>query len=102
LRVRATLTGVETSTPVISTLTKIVPIGLVVNSVQSVRDKQAAFTGSVSYAVEVYDSTSGKLLRAYVAKQYPFAENVSASFGTLDASRSGIRSGADELVVQLQ
>ncbi len=101
LRIHLTLTGVETSTPVLSTLTKLAPAGLVINTVQSARDKQASFTGSVTYAAEIYDSVSGRLLRAYVSKQYPFAENVAASFGTLDASKSGIRKGADLLVDQL-
>jgi Protein of unknown function (DUF3313) len=101
LRIHVTLTGVETSTPVLSSLTKIAPINLMVNVVQTARDKQAIFTGSVSYAVEVYDSASNQLLRAYVAKQYPFAENLFASFGTSDASRAGIRNGAKDLVAQL-
>jgi uncharacterized protein DUF3313 len=48
----------------------------------SARDKQAIFSGSVSYAVEIYDSASNRLLCAYVAKQYPWAENLFASFGT--------------------
>ncbi len=101
LRVHVTLTGAEASTPVLSTVSKIAPGGVLVNGVQSVRDKQAAFTGSISYAVEIYDSASGRLLRAYVSKQYPFAENVLASFGTLDASRAGIRNGSQDLLAQL-
>jgi hypothetical protein len=101
LRVHLTLTGVETSTPVLCSLTKIAPINAIVNVVQTARDKQAIFTGSVSYAVEIYDSASNQLLRAYVAKQYPWAENLFASFGTLDASRAGVRSGAKDLVAQL-
>jgi hypothetical protein len=100
LRVHLTLTGVETSTPVLCSLTKIAPITAIVNVVQTARDKQAIFTGSVSYAVEIYDSSSNQLLRAYVAKQYPFAENLLASFRTLDASRAGVRNGAKGLVAQ--
>jgi hypothetical protein len=55
----------------------------------------------VSYAVEIYDSTSNQLLRAYLAKQYPFAENLFASFGTSAASRAGIGNGAKDLAAQL-
>jgi hypothetical protein len=101
LRVHLTLTGVETSTPVMCSLTKIAPINAMINVVQTVRDRQAIFTGSVSYAVEIYDSASNQLLRAYVAKQYPWAENLFASFGTLDASRSGVRTGAKDLVARI-
>ena len=102
LRIHLTLTGVESSTPVLSTVSKILPAGLVVNSVQTARDKPAAFTGSVVYAVEIYDGPSGKLLSAFITKQYPWAENVAASFGTLDAARAGIRTGAETLTAQLQ
>jgi uncharacterized protein DUF3313 len=101
LRVHLTLTGIETNTPVLASLTKIAPISLLFNVVQTARDKQAFFTGSVSYAVEIYDSASNQLLRAYVAKQYPFAENLFASFGTTAASRAGIRTGAKDLAAQL-
>ena len=101
LRIHLTLTGIETNTPVLSSLTKIAPVNLVINVVQTARDKQAIFTGSVSYAVEIYDSASNQLLRAYVSKQYPFAENLFASFGTSDASRAGIRNGAKDLMAQL-
>jgi hypothetical protein len=102
LRVHVTLTGAETSRTTLATLTKIVPTGLIFNSVQSARDKQGTFTGSVSYAVEIYDSASGQLLRAYVAKQYPAAENIAASWGTLEASEAGIRKGAQALLTQLR
>jgi Protein of unknown function (DUF3313) len=101
LRIHVTLTGVETTTRGLSPLTKIAPVGLVINSVKTALDKQAWFTGSVSYAVEIEDSASNRLLRAYVSKQYPAAENVAASFGTLDASKAGIRNGAQALLKQL-
>ncbi|HKX41855.1 MAG TPA: DUF3313 family protein, partial [Burkholderiaceae bacterium] len=59
------------------------------------------FTGSVTYAVEVFDATSNALLEAYITKQYPSPMNIGASLGTLDASMTGIRKGAEELVAQL-
>lgn len=101
LRIHVTLTGIETSTPVLSPLTKIAPVGLVVNTVQTVRGKQAAFSGSVSYAVEIYDSVSDRLLRTYVEKQYPWAENIAASFGSLGAAKAGVRNGAQDMLEQL-
>ncbi|KAF0223158.1 MAG: hypothetical protein FD176_2129 [Rhodospirillaceae bacterium] len=85
----------------VSTLTKVTPVTLVINVVQTVRDKPGPFSGTVSYAVELYDSTSNRPLRAYVTKQYPWAENIAASFGTLDASKAGIRNGAELLLAQL-
>jgi hypothetical protein len=41
---------------------------------------------------------SRRLLRAYVTKEYPAAENIGASFGALDASKAGIRKGAQGLL----
>ncbi|SOC83907.1 Protein of unknown function [Ensifer adhaerens] len=101
LRIRVTLTGVETNVPVLGTASKLVPAGAVMNTVQTVRDKQGMLSGSVSYAVEIHDGASNSLLRAYVSKQYPAAANVFESFGKLDAARAGIRKGADDLIVQL-
>jgi NAD(P)-dependent dehydrogenase (short-subunit alcohol dehydrogenase family) len=98
LRVHLTLTGIETTTPVLSTLLQAPIPGTVIGVVQTALDKQAVLTGSVSYAVEIYDSATNRLLRAYIAKQYPLAANIFASFGTLHASRTGIRTGARDLV----
>ncbi|WP_213769253.1 DUF3313 domain-containing protein [Caballeronia sp. dw_19] len=102
LRIHLTLTGIATSTPVLATLSKIAPVGLVINTVKNIQDRPAALTGSVSYAVEIYDSTSGRLLRAYAAWQYPGAENIAASFGALGAAKAGVRNGAQSLLAQLQ
>jgi len=53
-------------------------------------------SGSVSYAVEIYDAGTNRLLGAYVSKQYPNAMNVKASIGGLGAAKAGIRKGAEE------
>ena len=101
LRIHLTLTGVETTKQVISTATKIVPAGAVLNTIATVGDKQAAFSGSVTYVVEIYDGASRKLLRSFVSKQYPLAIDVLATIGPLEAARAGIRRGADALTAQL-
>jgi hypothetical protein len=97
LRVRLTLTGVETSTPVLSTVTRVTPAGLVLNAGLAAADKKGTFSGSVSYAVELSDASTGELLNAYVTNQSANALNVVASFGPLDAARGGVRAGADQL-----
>ena len=102
LRVRVTLTGIETNTPGLAPIMKIFPLGLLINTVDTVQDRQGPLSGSVSFAVEIYDSASNRLLRAYVSKEYPAAENIGASFGALDASKAGIRKGAHSLLKQLR
>ena len=101
LRIKLTLTGAKTSTPVLSTLSRFDLLGGPYNAVQAVRGKEGALTGSVSFAVEVYSASTNELLAAYVSKEYPNAWNLGASFGALSASKTGIDKGADELVAYL-
>jgi len=101
LRLNVTLTGVETNVPVLSTVTKLAPAAALLNLVQTARGARGTFDGSVSFEVQVYDSTTNRLLEAYVSKQYPFAENIISSVGTLEATRAGVRNGADGLLPEL-
>lgn len=101
LRVRLTLTGAEKTTLLVGQVMHFDLAGNLYNGVQSIRGGKGAFSGSVSYAVEVYDSKSGQLLKAYVSKQYPNAMNLPAAFGSLSAAKTGLDKGADALVAQL-
>ncbi|ENZ95071.1 hypothetical protein O1K_11995 [Xanthomonas fragariae LMG 25863] len=102
LRVRITLTGAKPSKRVLGTIMKVDIGGGSYNAVQAARGKEGAFSGSVSYAVEIYDAPSNRLLAAYVEKQYPSAMNIKASLGAYDAAKAGIRKGAEQLVEGLE
>ncbi|WP_320203348.1 DUF3313 domain-containing protein [Agrobacterium rosae] len=102
LRVRLTLTGAKTTTPVLGPFSHLDVGGGVYNAVQAVRDKEGTMTGSVSYGVEIFDATTSTLLSAYVTKQYPNAMNVGASFGSLKASEVAIDKGANALLSRLR
>jgi hypothetical protein len=102
LRLKLTLTGADTTTPVLSTFSRFDIAGGIYNVVQTARGKEGAFTGSVTYAVEIYDASTNRLLSAYVTKQYPNPYNIGASFGSLSASKTGIDKGADALVAQFK
>ncbi|RDV00913.1 DUF3313 domain-containing protein [Trinickia dinghuensis] len=102
LRVKLILTGAETTTPFLGQFVHFDIGGNVYNGVAAAAGGKSAFGGSVSFAVEVYDSASGQLLNAYVSKQYPNAMNLAASFGSLGAARTGIDKGADALLARLQ
>lgn len=101
LRLKLTLTGAKTTTPVLGTFTKFDIGGGMYNSVQAIRGKEGLMNGSVIYSVEIYDTLSRQLLSAYITKQYPNAMNVGASFGALKAARVGIDKGADALAQEL-
>src|SRR5260221_13312938 len=101
MRLHLTLRGIETSTPVISTVSHLAPMGLVVNTALQATGRNGTFFGSVSYAAELSDSESGALRYAYVTKQTPDALDITASIGYLDAAKTGIRIGAKHLVAEL-
>ncbi|AIY42899.1 hypothetical protein LT85_3741 [Collimonas arenae] len=102
LRVKLTLTGAATSTPVLSTFSRFDLGGGPYNAVQTARGKEGLFTGSVIYAVEIYDAPNDRLLSAFITKQYPSPWNIGATMGSLAASKAGIEKGADALVAQLK
>jgi hypothetical protein len=102
LRVRLTLTGAVKTTPVLGTLSRIDVGGLVYNGVQAARDGEGSMTGSVIYAVEIFDAANSRLLGAFVSKQYPAPYNIKASVGRLTAAEEGIDKGADALMAQLK
>lgn len=102
LRIKLTLTGAETTTPVLGTFTKFDLAGGPYNIVQSIRGREGLMNGTVSYAVEVYQADNNQLLKAWVTKQYPNAMNIGASFGALAAAKVGIDKGADELLTSLK
>ncbi len=101
LRIRVTLTGAKGSTAFLSTFTRMDIGGTPINAVQAARGKEGLMTGSVSYAVEIYDASTNQLLKAYVDKQYPNAMNMKATFGRLTASKRGIDKAADALVATI-
>lgn len=102
LRVRLTLTGATANTPVLGTLSRFDMLGGAYNGVQAIRGKEGSMTGSVIFAVEIYDAPTNRLLMAYVSKQYPNAMNIAASIGPLNASMSGIENGAEAFIGQLR
>lgn len=97
LRLRLTLTGAQKNTPYLAPFSRF-DIGLApYNLLQSLRDRQGSFTGSVSYMVEIYDADTSRLLESYITRQYPKALNIASTRGALTAARVGIDLGAQDL-----
>jgi hypothetical protein len=101
LRLRLTLTGAKPTMPVAGSFSRIDIAGGPYNMVQAIRGKEGSLTGSVFYAVEIYDASTNRLLAAHIVKQYPAALNMKATFGALTAAKTGIRKGAEELAKEL-
>jgi len=102
LRVRLTLTGAVANTPVLGTLSRFDMAGAVYNGVQAARDGEGSMTGSVVYAVEIFDAATSRLLSAFVSKQYPNPYDIKASVEPLAAAQVGIDKGADALIAQFK
>lgn len=97
LRLRITLTGAEINVPILSTATKLAPVGLAINGLKAMADREANFTGAVTYAVEFRDGPSNTLLWAFVTREFPSALDIPASLGPLDAAKAALRDGARSL-----
>jgi hypothetical protein len=102
VRLHLTLTGIEKSTPVMSTLSHLLPVGLLVNAGFEAAGHNGSFFGSVSYAIELHDVSTGELIYAAVSKENPRALDLTSSFGRLDAAKTGVRHGADHLSTDLE
>jgi hypothetical protein len=102
LRLKLTLTGATTTTAFAGAFAHFDLAGNLYNGVQAIRGREGAFTGAVIYAVEIRDASTNRLIHAYVAKQYPNAMNIGASFGALSAAKTGIDKGADALAAQFE
>lgn len=101
LRLRLTLTGAKPTMPVAGSFLRIDIAGGPYNMVQAIRGKEGSLTGSVFYAVEIYDASTNRLLAAHIVKQYPAALNMKATSGALTAAKTGIRKDAEELAKEL-
>ena len=102
VRLHLTLTGMEKSTPVMSPLSHLLPVGLLVNAGFEAAGHNGSFFGSVSYAIELYDVSTGELIYAAVSKETPRALDLTSSFGRLDAAKAGVRHGAEHLCEDLE
>lgn len=88
LRIKLTLTGASTTTPVLGPLSRFDIAGGLYNGVQSFRGGEGTMTGSVIYAAEIYDASNLHLLKAFIAKQYPNSHNIGATFGVIGRRRN--------------
>ena len=76
------LVGVESSAPVISTVTRLYPAGLVLNITRRASSVPGTFSGSVIYAMMLYDSANHTLLAAAENKKYPVALAIGSTLST--------------------
>ena len=102
LLLKMELVGVQSNVPVAATVSRVYPAGLVANIFNQSTDKPGTFSGSVTYALSLFDSTSNTLLAAAINKKFPEALDVTSTFSTNAAAKAGIDQGAAQVGKTLQ
>ena len=85
----------EKTTGGIATATRVTPFGFATSAVKSALGKSGSFTGSVLYAVELYDAQTRELLLAAVRRRTPDPLDVPATLSTTDTIKSVARDFAN-------
>ena len=90
-----TLLGVQKTTPVVATISRVTPMGFAMNSIQSLRGKKGTMTGSIHAALEISDSRSGTLMFAAIRHRSPNALDIGATLSTEET----VKAVADDIAV---
>ena len=102
LRIRTTLLGAEKTTGGIATATRVTPLGFATSALKSALGKSGSFTGSILYAVEVYDARTGELLLAAVRRRTPDPLDVPATLSTSNTIKAVARDFANSARKRLE
>lgn len=101
LQMRVTLLGANGTKGGVATASRVMPVGLALSAVKSLRGKPGSFTGSMLYAVELADSRTGELQVAAVRRQAPDALDIGATLSTSDTIHSAARDFAQKATDKL-
>lgn len=95
LRLKVTLLGAEKTKGGLATATRVTPMGFGLSALKSAVGKGGSFTGSVLFAVELYDARTNELLLAAVRRRHPDPLDVPATLGTEETVKAVAREFAD-------
>jgi hypothetical protein len=95
LRLHVTILGAEKTKGGIATATRVTPLGFATSALKSALGKSGTFTGSVLYAVELYDAKTNELLLAAVRRRTPDPLDVPATLSTTDTIKAVARDFAN-------
>ena len=95
LQFRVTILGADKTQGGLATATRVTPFGFATSAVKSALGKKGTLTGSVLYAVELYDAKTKELLLAAVRRRTPDPLDVPATLSTTDTIKSVARDFAN-------
>jgi Protein of unknown function (DUF3313) len=95
LRLRVTILGATKTKGGIATATRVTPMGFGLSALKSALGKGGSFTGSLLYAVELYDARTNELLLAAVRRRTPDPLDVPATLSQTETVKAVAREFAD-------
>jgi len=95
MRLRVTLLGAEKTVGGVATASRVGAIGLATSALKSALGKKGSFTGSLLYAVELYDARTNELLLAAVRRRTPDPLDIPATLSTTETVKAVAREFAD-------
>lgn len=95
LRLRVTILGATKTKGGIATATRVTPMGFGLSALKSALGKGGSFTGSILYAVELYDARTNELLLAAVRRRTPDPLDVPATISQTETVKAVAREFAD-------
>ena len=95
LRLRVTILGATKTKGGIATATRVTPMGFGLSALKSALGKGGSFTGSILYAVELYDARTNELLLAAVRRRTPDPLDVPATISQSETVKAVAREFAD-------
>ena len=95
MRLRVTILGATKTKGGLATATRVTPVGFGLSALKSALGKPGTLTGSILYAVELYDARSGELLLAAVRRRTPDPLDVPATISQDETVKAVAREFAD-------
>lgn len=95
LRLQVTILGAQSTKGGLATATRVTPMGFASSALKSALGRKGTFTGSLLYAVELYDARTNELLLAAVRRRTPDPLDVPATLSTTDTVKSVARDFAN-------
>ena len=91
LRLQVTILGAQSTKGGLATATRVTPIGFASSALKSALGRKGTFTGSLLYAVELYDARTNELLLAAVRRRTPDPLDIPATLSTADTVKAVAR-----------
>lgn len=95
LRLQVTILGATKTTGGLATATRVTGLGFATSALKSVLGKPGSLTGSVLFAVELYDARTNELMLAAVRRRTPDPLDVPATISQTETVKAVAREFAD-------